>query len=71
MQSLNIIKINANIHRGVHTLTSWLDACKKFRGKIKITLMLNICSTFFTSGTTFGINLVTNGFASFEQEMKY
>jgi cysteine desulfurase/selenocysteine lyase len=59
-------EINANIHRGVHTLSQLAtDAYEISRGKIKITLMLNICMKyFFTSGTTFGINLVTNGFAS-------
>jgi selenocysteine lyase/cysteine desulfurase len=40
-------EINANIYRGVHTLKLATDAYEISRGKIKITLMLNICMNFF------------------------
>ena len=59
-------EINANIHRGVHTLSQLAtDAYEISRGKIQN----HINATFshevlFTSGTTHGINLVANGFAS-------
>jgi cysteine desulfurase/selenocysteine lyase len=66
MQSLYYQEINANIHRGVHTLNQLAtDAYEISRGKIKI-IMLICMKYFFTSGTTFGINLVTNGCIYFE-----
>jgi cysteine desulfurase/selenocysteine lyase len=59
-------EINANIHRGVHTLSQLAtDAYEISRGKIQNHLNAkHLHEVFFTSGTTFGINLVTNGFAS-------
>ncbi|WP_430614641.1 aminotransferase class V-fold PLP-dependent enzyme [Flavobacterium sp. JP2137] len=58
--------INANIHRGVHTLSQLAtDAYEESR--IKIQKHINAKSAtevLFTSGTTFGINLVAHGFAS-------
>lgn len=60
-------EINANIHRGVHTLSQLAtDAYEASRNTIQN--HLNAKHNFeiiFTSGTTFGINLVANGFASF------
>lgn len=57
---------NANIHRGVHTLSQLAtDAYEVSRNTIQ--KHLNAKHNFeiiFTSGTTFGINLVSNGFAS-------
>jgi cysteine desulfurase/selenocysteine lyase len=59
-------EINANIHRGVHTLSQLAtDAYENSR----ITIQNHINAEFahevlFTSGTTQSINLVTNGFAS-------
>lgn len=57
---------NANIHRGVHTLSQLAtDAYEVSRNTIQ--KHLNAKHNFeiiFTSGTTFGINLVANGFAS-------
>jgi cysteine desulfurase / selenocysteine lyase len=59
-------EINANIHRGVHTLSQLAtDAYEASRNTIQN--HLNAKHNFeiiFTSGTTFGINLVANGFAS-------
>ena len=59
-------EINANIHRGVHTLSQLAtDAYEASRQKIQ--KHINAEHTYeviFTSGTTFGINLVANGFAS-------
>lgn len=59
-------EINANIHRGVHTLSQLAtDAYEASRTTIQN--HLNAKHNFeiiFTSGTTFGINLVANGFAS-------
>ena len=57
---------NANIHRGVHTLSQWAtDAYEQSRNTIQkhINAKQNY-EIIFTSGTTFGINLVANGFAS-------
>ena len=59
-------EINANIHRGVHTLSQLAtDAYEVSRNTIQnhINAKHNH-EIIFTSGTTFGINLVTNGFAS-------
>jgi cysteine desulfurase / selenocysteine lyase len=60
-------EINANIHRGVHTLSQLATeeyelSRKKIQQHINASLLHEI---IFTSGTTFGINLVANGFASF------
>lgn len=62
-------EINANIHRGVHTLSQLATeeyelSRKKIQQHINAPLLHEI---IFTSGTTFGINLVANGFASFLQ----
>jgi cysteine desulfurase/selenocysteine lyase len=59
-------EINANIHRGVHTLSQLAtDAYEESRGKIQ--KHINAKQTYevlFTSGTTHAINAVANGFAS-------
>jgi len=59
-------EINANIHRGVHTLSQKAtDAYEEARKKIQA--HFNAKHDFeilFTKGTTDGINLVANGFAS-------
>lgn len=56
-------EINANIHRGVHTLSQWAtDAYEEAREKIRV--HLNAAESYeiiFTSGTTHGINLVASG----------
>ncbi|MBA4745442.1 MAG: cysteine desulfurase [Muricauda sp.] len=61
---------NANIHRGVHTLSQEAtDAYEAARQKIQ--KHFNIAHPYeviFTSGTTDGINLVANGFTSFLKE---
>ncbi|MGO4820116.1 MULTISPECIES: aminotransferase class V-fold PLP-dependent enzyme [unclassified Flavobacterium] len=59
-------EINANIHRGVHTLSQLAtDAYEISRGKIQNHINAKFShEVLFTSGTTFGINLVANGFAS-------
>lgn len=59
-------EINANIHRGVHTLSQLAtDAYEISRGKIQNHINAKFPhEILFTSGTTFGINLVANGFAS-------
>jgi len=58
---------NANIHRGVHTLSQEAtDAYEAARQKIQT--HFNIAHPYeviFTSGTTDSINLVANGFTSF------
>ena len=57
---------NANIHRGVHTLSQ--EATDAFEGaRKKIQQHFNIKKShevIFTSGTTHGINMVAHGFAS-------
>lgn len=59
-------EINANIHRGVHTLSQLAtDAYEVSRGKVKEHINAKHAhEVLFTSGTTHGINLVSNGFAS-------
>lgn len=59
-------KINANIHRGVHTLSQWAtDAYEESRGKIQRHLnAAALHEVIFTSGTTHGINIVAHGFGS-------
>ncbi|MCW2120486.1 aminotransferase class V-fold PLP-dependent enzyme [Flavobacterium sp. 7A] len=59
-------EINANIHRGVHTLSQLAtDAYEESRSKIQNHINAKHShEVLFTSGTTFGINLITNGFAS-------
>ncbi|WP_340064359.1 cysteine desulfurase [Ascidiimonas aurantiaca] len=58
---------NANIHRGVHTLSQ--EATDAYEGaRMKIQKHFNAAQPYeiiFTSGTTHGINLVANGFSSF------
>lgn len=58
---------NANIHRGVHTLSQ--EATDKYElARQKIQNHFNAAKSheiIFTSGTTHGINLVANGFSSF------
>ncbi|MFS4455216.1 aminotransferase class V-fold PLP-dependent enzyme [Maribacter sp. 2304DJ31-5] len=57
---------NANIHRGVHTLSQ--EATDKYEeARIKIQKHFNASRAheiIFTSGTTHGINLIANGFSS-------
>lgn len=62
-------EINANIHRGVHTLSQLAtDAYEASRKTIQNHLNAkHNHEIIFTSGTTFGINLVANGFASLLQ----
>ena len=56
---------NANIHRGVHSLSQ--EATDKYeQARKKIQQHFNVANSheiIFTSGTTHGINLVANGFA--------
>ena len=58
---------NANIHRGVHTLSQ--EATDKYeQARAKIQKHFNIAKShevIFTSGTTHSINLVANGFGAF------
>ncbi|MGB5205624.1 aminotransferase class V-fold PLP-dependent enzyme [Eudoraea sp.] len=60
-------RYNANIHRGVHTLSQEAtDAYENAR--LKVQKHINAAEPYeiiFTSGTTDSINLVANGFASF------
>ena len=59
-------EINANIHRGVHTLSQLAtDAYEVARGKVQHHINAKHAhEVLFTSGTTFGINLVANGFVA-------
>jgi len=59
-------EINANIHRGVHTLSQLAtDAYEISRVKLQHHINAKFShEVLFTSGTTHGINLVANGFAS-------
>ena len=62
--------INANIHRGVHTLSQLAtDAYELSRNKLREHLNAqNAFEVIFTSGTTHGINIVAHGFASLLQK---
>ena len=61
---------NANIHRGVHTLSQ--EATDKYeQARIKIQHHFNAKEAFeiiFTSGTTHSINMIASGFASLLKE---
>jgi cysteine desulfurase / selenocysteine lyase len=59
-------EINANIHRGVHTLSQLAtDAYEQSRSKIQNHINAKFpYEVIFTSGTTHAINAVANGFAS-------
>lgn len=59
-------EINANIHRGVHTLSQLAtDAYEVSRGKIQKHINAKFAhEVLFTYGTTHGVNLVANGFAA-------
>jgi cysteine desulfurase/selenocysteine lyase len=59
-------EINANIHRGVHTLSQLAtDAYEVSRGKIQNHINAKFShEVIFTSGTTHAINAIANGFAS-------
>lgn len=63
-------EINANIHRGVHTLSQLAtDAYEVSRNTIQAHLNAKYNhEIIFTSGTTQGINLVASGFAAFVKE---
>ncbi|WP_111307745.1 aminotransferase class V-fold PLP-dependent enzyme [Confluentibacter sediminis] len=58
---------NANIHRGVHTLSQEAtDKYEQARKKIQTHFNAKLAhEIIFTSGTTHGINLIANGFSSF------
>ena len=59
-------EINANIHRGVHTLSQLAtDAYEISRKKLQAHINAkNDFEVIFTSGTTHSINIVANGFSS-------
>ncbi len=58
--------INANIHRGVHTLSQLAtDAYENSRKKIQNHINASFShEVIFTSGTTHSINIIANGFAT-------
>lgn len=63
-------EINANIHRGVHTLSQLAtDAYEVSRGKLQNHINAKFThEIIFTSGTTHSINIVANGFATLLQK---
>lgn len=63
-------RYNANIHRGVHSLSQEAtDAYEKAREKIRAHFNAGkVQEIIFTSGTTQSINLVANGFTKFLKE---
>ena len=63
-------EINSNIHRGVHYLSQKAtDAYEASRNKIQKHLNAkHSYEIIFTSGTTHGINMISNGFAEFVKE---
>jgi cysteine desulfurase/selenocysteine lyase len=62
--------INANIHRGVHTISQLAtDAYELSRNKLREHINAqNVFEVIFTSGTTHGINIIAHGFASLLQK---
>lgn len=62
--------INANIHRGVHTLSQLAtDAYEASRQTVQKHINAkHAYEVLFTAGTTHGINLVANGFAALVKE---
>lgn len=62
-------QINANIHRGVHTLSQLAtDAYELSRQKVQQHLnATHPHEIIFTAGTTHGINMIANGFAAMLQ----
>jgi len=61
---------NANIHRGVHTL-SQLATNSFEEARLKVQAHMNAKNAYeiiFTSGTTHGINMVASGFSQFLQK---
>ncbi|AWH84374.1 cysteine desulfurase CsdA [Flavobacterium album] len=63
-------EINANIHRGVHTLSQLAtDAYEASRKTLQNHINARHAhEVLFTAGTTHGINLVANGFSQFVKE---
>ena len=63
-------RYNANIHRGVHTLSQEAtDAYENARETLRRHFNANkSCEIILTSGTTHSINLVASGFAAFLKE---
>ncbi len=63
-------EINANIHRGVHTLSQLAtDAYEVSRGKLQAHINAKFAhEVIFTSGTTHSINIIANGFANLLQK---
>ena len=63
-------EINANIHRGVHTLSQLAtEAYENSRAKIHNHINAKFAyEVIFTSGTTHSINIVANGFATLLQK---
>ena len=63
-------EINANIHRGVHTLSQLAtDAYEESREKIRKHINAkNSYEVIFTSGTTQGVNLIASSMAAFVNE---
>ena len=63
-------EINANIHRGVHTLSQLAtDAYEVSRGKLQNHINAKFAhEVIFTSGTTHSINIVANGFTTLLQK---
>ena len=61
---------NANIHRGVHTLSQ--EATDKYEGaRIKLQKHFNAQNSYeiiFTSGTTHSINIIASGFSNLLNE---
>jgi cysteine desulfurase / selenocysteine lyase len=63
-------EINANIHRGVHTLSQLAtDAYEVSRGKLQNHINAKFAhEVIFTSGATHSINIVANGFSTLLQK---
>lgn len=62
--------INANVHRGVHSLSQWAtDALEEARIKVQQYINANEAKeVIFTSGTTDSINIVASSFSTFVKE---
>ena len=62
--------INANVHRGVHSLSQWAtDAMEEAREKVRAYINApSIKEVIFTSGTTDGINIIASSFTTFVEK---
>ena len=62
--------MNANVHRGVHSISQWAtDAMEAAREKVRAHINApTVNEVIFTSGTTDGINIIASSFTTFVEK---